>query len=184
MRTELFAHDKLRYRKMTTSRKCPTHHESQTVTPSPPSRCRAVNPPQSQKSSPLSLLRRHLFGFLEPRSPITLKIKKTVSGLTSCFKFMTLSWDWSCARQHICERPPSFRLTPPHFCVSISPPDVGGMRQNSAAPLLFSSTSRSMLECRPEDHTGPVRPAGRSGRGCGRKHQRRLCYIVCCSATR
>lgn len=130
---------------MTTNRKCPTHHESKTGMPYPPSRCRAVNAPQSQKSCPLSLFRRHLFGFLEPRSPPTLKIKKTVSGLTSCFKFMTLSWDWSCARPHICERPPSFWLTPPHFCASIRPPDVGGMRQNSAAPLLFSSASRSML---------------------------------------
>lgn len=71
----------------------------------PPYRCRAVNPPQSQKSCPLSLFRRHLFGSLEPHSPPFLKIKKTVSGLTSCFKFMTLSWDWSCARQHICASP-------------------------------------------------------------------------------
>lgn len=37
---------------------------------------------------------------------------------------------------------------------------------------------RCSYRCRPEDHTGPVRPAGRSGRGCERKHQR-CCHGLC-----
>lgn len=135
-------------------RACLTHQQSRTVMPSPPSWCsRAANTPQSKQSCPRPLSRlptsRICFFFLSTRSAhtsslslqmqldgerteILIEVYDLRSGLILCQAASSVT--------------PRLRISVYSFShVSISPPDVGGMHQNSAAHLFSTSSSSSTL---------------------------------------
>lgn len=141
-------------------RACLTHQQSRTVMPSPPSWCsRAANTPQWKRSCPQPLSRLptsriSFFFFVDSFGSHTLPVPRNATR-----RWTDWHPDWSLWPQVgtdpvpgsiICDPLASaFLRTVSHteagLDVSIRPPDVGGMHQNSAAHLVSTSSSSSTL---------------------------------------